>query len=294
LIGRRGLTAGMGVAALLGRTTRAAGQGASPDWPALDSALARLAATTEGRLGVAVLDTASGRAAGLRAAERFPMCSTFKLLAAAAVLARVDSGTERLDRRIAYSHADLVPYSPITELYAGAGGTTLDEICGAMTSMSDNTAGNLALRAVGGPEGLTGWLRGTGDAETRLDRWEPALNTAIPGDPRDTTTPRAMLGTIHRLALGEVLSPASRERLTGWMLGCRTGGAKLRAQLPPGWRVGDRTGGGAYNTNNDVGILWPPGRPPVLVAAFLTEGPDGQAARDLALALVGAAVAASL
>jgi beta-lactamase class A len=305
VIGRRGLAAGLGMGAFTGPARAAVAAEAAVtaevpgrrDWPALDAALARLGADTPGRLGVSVLDTGTGRAAGLRATERFPMCSTFKALAAAAVLARVNAGAEHLDRRIPFTRADLVPYSPVTGPAADGPGLTLAELCDAMVTLSDNTAANLALRAIGGPEGLTAWLRGTGDAVTRLDRWEPALNTAIPGDPRDTTTPEAMLGSLHRLALGEVLSGPSRALLTGWLLGCRTGDATLRARLPAGWRVGDKTGSGAYNTGNDVGLLWPPGgssgRPPILVTAFLTEGPAEGAVRSAVLAELGAAVAAT-
>ena len=137
---------------------------------------------------------------------------------------------------------------------------TLAEICEAAMIVSDNTAGNLILAALGGPAGFTAYVRSLGDSITRLDRIEPDLNEAAPGDPRDTTTPLAMLGNVQKLVLGDALSAASREQLTKWMLGNKTGDTRLRAQLPAGWRTGDKTGAGERGTNNDVGVLWPPGR----------------------------------
>lgn len=237
-----------------------------------------------GRLGVAVLDLHTGRRLAHRADERFPMCSTFKWVLAAQVLARVDRGQEALSRRVRYAASDLVTYSPITERHAGARGMTVDALCEAAVTMSDNTAANLLLRTVSGPAGLTTWLRAQGDAVTRLDRVETALNAATPGDPRDTTTPAAMLATMHRLLLGDVLSPASRALLVRWLVECRTGQTRLRAGWPAHWRVGDKTGSGAHNTTNDVGIAWPPGRKPLLVAAYSTGAEVDASARHSMLA----------
>ena len=158
-------------------------------------------------------------------------------------------------------------------------------------TLSDNTAGNLLLASMGGPAGLTAFLRSLGDAVTRLDRIEPGLNEAIPGDPRDTTTPAAMLANLQALALGSALSAGSREQLVGWLLGNRTGDTRLRAGLPDGWRSGDKTGSGERGTTNDVGILWPPGRAPVLVAAYLTGTPAAAEQRNATIAAVGQAVA---
>jgi beta-lactamase class A len=259
----------------------------------LEAALRGIEAARGGRLGVAVLDTASGGAAGHRATERFPLTSTFKLLAAGAVLARVDAGRMRLDERIRYGRDELVTYSPVTERHAGANGMTVGALCEATMTLSDNTAANLLLRGLGGPEGLTAWLRSIGDDVTRLDRWETALNEARPGDPRDTTTPAAMLATMQRLTLGDVLSPGGRAQLLAWLRANRTGDTRLRAGLPPGWQAGERTGTGPNGTSNDVGLLWPPNGRPLLVAAYLTEGAADMATRDAALADVGAAVAAA-
>jgi beta-lactamase class A len=246
-----------------------------------------------GRLGVAVLDVVSGLRLQHRADERFPLCSTFKALLAGAVLARVDGGRERLDRRLRFEASDLVPYSPVTGPRAGRDGFTVSELCDAAVTLSDNTAANLLLPLVGGPDGLTAYLRTLGDAVTRLDRTEPDLNEARPGDERDTTSPAAMTRTLAALALGDALSPGSREILTGWLLGCRTGDKRLRAGLPSSWRVGDKTGSGERGTANDVAIAWPPGRPPLVVAAYLTGSTLDASGRDAVLANV-ARVAASV
>lgn len=219
------------------------------------------------------------------------MCSTHKALSAAAVLARVDAGTDRLDRRVRFGAGAVLPYSPGTKAQAGGDGMTLAALCEAAVTLSDNTAANLMLDAIGGPAGLTAFLRGLGDGNTRLDRTEPALNGALPGDPRDTTSPQAMAADLDRLVLGEALSPASRSQLAAWLVACKTGDARLRAGVPPGWRVGDKTGTGERGTANDVGVFWPPGRGPVVVAAFITGSaatPDAQGAAiaDVARAVV--------
>ncbi len=199
---------------------------------------------------------------------------------------------ERLDRRIAYGREALVPYSPATEADAGGPGLTLEELCVAAVTLSDNTAGNLLLASLAGPEGLTAWLRILGDPVTRLDRWEVALNEAVPGDPRDTTSPLAMLGLMRRLLLGDALAPGSRQRLLGWLEANRTGDRRLRAGLPLGWRFGDKTGGGERGTTNDIGIFWPPGRGPVLVAAYHRGAQATLAQREAVLAEVGRLAAA--
>jgi beta-lactamase class A len=256
--------------------------------------LAQIAADSGGRLGVAARDTQTGALAVHRADDRFPLCSTFKLLAAGAVLARVDAGRERLDRRIRFEPRDVVVYSPVTKDRAGGDGMPLEEICAAAITMSDNTAGNLLLAALGGPAGLTAFARALGDAVTRLDRTEPELNEAVPGDPRDTTSPVAMLANLDALVLGNALSAPSQELLTRWLVANKTGDSRLRAGLPGGWRVGDKTGSGERGTANDVGILWPPGRLPILVAVYLTETTKSADQRNAIHAAVGRAVAAAV
>jgi beta-lactamase class A len=221
-----------------------------------------------GRIGVAVIDTQTGRVLEHRASERFPMCSTFKLLAAAAALRRVDDGAERLDRVIAYGPGDLLEYAPIAKAHLASGGMTLGDLCAAAIDWSDNTAANLVLQGIGGPAGFTQFARSLGDSVTRLDRNEPGLNEATPGDERDTTSPRAMAEDTRRVLLGEVLSEASRRQLEAWLIDDKVGDKRLRAGLPLGWRIGDKTGSGDHGTANTIAIIWPPERAPIIAAVY--------------------------
>jgi beta-lactamase class A len=258
----------------------------------LPAALAALEKTNAGRLGVAVLDSGSGERAAYRTGERFAMCSTFKMLLAAAVLKRVDSGKEQLDRMLAIPAKPLVGNSPLTEEHAG-GEMTVTALCHAVLTRSDNTAANLLLETIGGPGGITRFAGSIGDRVTRLDRTETSLNEARPGDPRDTTSPDAMVGNLRTLLLGKVLAPGSREQLTQWMIANETGKVRIRAKLPPDWRAGDKTGSNLENTANDIAILWPPHGAPVLVAAYLTECAGPEDKRSAVLAEVGRLVSVS-
>jgi len=244
-----------------------------------------------GRLGVAALDTATDRTLAWRAGERFPMCSTFKWLLAAQVLSRADASQESLSRALPYGESDLLDHAPITRARLGEGRMSISDLCEAAIRYSDNTAANLLLRTVGGPAGFTSYLRAIGDGVTRLDRMEPDLNSAEPGDPRDTTTPEAMLANLKILLLGQRLAVASRELLSRWLVENTTGAGKLRAGVPADWRMGDKTGMGANGATNDVAIAWPPGGAPILVAAYLTETDADLAARNAVLARVGRIVA---
>lgn len=257
---------------------------AGPPWAALERRIG-------GRLGVCAMDTGSGRRLDHRSGERFPLCSTFKALLGGLVLARVDAGREALDQRVAYTRADLVPPSPVTGASVTEGAMTVGDLCAATIQESDNAAANLLLARHGGPPALTAYLRTLGDDTTRLDRTEPELNSALPGDLRDTTTPAAMAATLRTLLLGEALTPASRQRLEAWMRGAITGKAKLRAGLPADWLVGDKTGAGDLGTMNDVAILRPPGRAPILVAVYLTGSKASWADREAVIAEVGRLVA---
>lgn len=294
MIGRRRCVATATAVLAAWRTGRAtaATQGV---FDGLPDVFRQIEAGVGGRLGVAVHDSYGGYVTGYRTAERFPIASTYKLLAAGAVLAATDAGRERLDRHVQLTAADLVAYSPVTELHAGKDGMTVAALCSAAVVQSDNTAGNLLMRLVGGPTGLTAYLRTIGDGVTCLDRIEPVLNEAIPGDVRDTTSPAAMLHDLMALTLGPALSVSAKERLIGWLRASRTGATRLQARLPPGWTAGDRTGTADHGTSNDVGLLWPPNQdPPVLVAAFLTESPADGSSRDGALASVGSAIALAM
>ncbi len=239
-----------------------------------------------GRLGVRVLDVGTGRRVGHRADERFAMCSTFKVLAAARVLTRVDRGEASLDRRSVFARDRVVSYSPETGKHVDEG-MTLGEICAAALTLSDNTAGNLMLDSFGGPPELTRFARALGDGATRLDRIETGLNEATPGDPRDTTTPAAMAENLRRIVLGDVLSARSRDQMTAWMRANKTGDKRIRAGLPAGWPVADKTGGGGHAQTNDIAVIWPPGRAPLIVAVYFAESPAPDDARGAVLAEVG-------
>lgn len=253
------------------------------DWPALER-------RSGGRLGVAVLRP-DGALAGHRADERFPMCSTFKWVAAALVLQRVDRGQERLDRRIRFGREVLVAYAPVTEKRVGGDGMTIAELCEASITWSDNGAANLLLDSFGGPPAVTRFARELGDPVTRLDRVEPHLNEGRPGDPRDTTSPAAMARLLRTVLTGDALSAAGRERLAGWMMATQTNGKRLRADLPPGWRMGSKTGTGARGSTNDVGFFYPPGSSqPVIVAVYITGTKAPQPQREAVIAEVARSV----
>lgn len=255
------------------------------------SRLSEIEKQSGGRLGCAVFDLSTGSRVEHRGGERFPMCSTFKVLAVGLTLKRVDGGLEKLDRRIVFPEAELVAYSPATKLRAGSAGMTVEEICHAALTLSDNTAGNLLLKAFGGPAALTAFARSIGDSMTRLDRIETILNEAIPGDPRDTTTPAAMIENLRKLTVGDVLSDQSRTKLLTWCKANTTGDARLRAGFPGDWITGDKTGSGDTGTTNDIAIAWPPHRKPVLVTAYLTQAAGSPEDRNKILADVGRAVA---
>jgi len=237
------------------------------------SALAQLERQRGGRLGVAICNTASGAEAMHRGDERFPMCSTFKFLLVAQALSRVDAGRERLDRRIVFERSELVPWSPVTEKHPGESGMRIEELCAAAMMLSDNTAANLLLAQYGGPSGLTAFARTLGDPMSRLDRIEPSLNEARPGDLRDTTTPTAMRGNLHALLVGRALSASSRKLLTEWMFASTTGAKRLRAGVPGNWKVGDKTGTSGNGISNDIGILVPPHGVPLLVTVYFEAAP---------------------
>jgi len=284
---RRDVLKGIAVGSAVMATARMAPASAKP--AGVSAKLAMLEHQHGGRLGVAILDTGSGRREGYRDDERFLMCSTFKLLLAAAVLHRVDVGEEKLDRRIVFGKDVLLDYAPVTKQHVGPPGMTVSALCEAAITLSDNTAANLLLKAIGGPQAVTAYAHSLGDESTLLDRYEPALN------PIDRTTPNAMLDDMRQLLLGDRLSRSSREMLIRWMVACQTGLQSLRAGIPAGWRVGDKTGqwdGNGTGANNDIAIVWPPNRKPILVAAYYMNHSTNPSTRKAVLADVGHAVAA--
>ena len=275
---------------LLGASLGIVGACTQPAPSAQSEAEARFAEIEEqlgGRLGVAVLDTGSGARLSYRGDERFAMCSTFKWILAAAVLARVERGEISLDQSVPFSAADILEVSPVSQAHLNEGRMAIQDMCAAIVEVSDNTAVNLLLALIGGPAGLTSYLRELGDPVTRLDRNEPSLNTNLPDDPRDTTTPDAMVGTMSKLLAGNTLSANGRERLIGWMKNSRTGLDRIRAGLPGDWIAGDKTGAGANGAANDNAIVWPPARAPIVIAGYLSGSESSLAARNAAHAEVG-------
>ena len=236
------------------------------------SELAALERKSGGRLGVTILNTASGTQTGHRADERFAMCSTFKLPLAAVILREVDQSRLRLDQFVPFSKKDIVPHAPITSQHLAKGGMTVQALTHAAQLESDNVAANLLLSLIGGPAGFTSTLRTLGDTTTRLDRTEPSLNLVTPGEVRDTTTPAAMSQTIARMLTGTWLKPVSVDLLISWMIATETGTKRLRAGFPPDWRSGDKTGTGMApnmaDKYNDIAVAWPAGKAPVIVSAF--------------------------
>ena len=249
---------------------------------------------TGGRIGLYAENVTTGAVIAWRADERFVMCSTFKASLAAFVLARVDRDEDRLDSPIAYGADDLMDYAPVAKQNLTKCALSVAEMCAATVELSDNTCANLLLARVGGTPALTAFWRSTGDGITRLDHNEPMLNRAAPGDPHDTTTPAAMAGTLRRLVLGTVLSPESRERLTGWMLGCTTGANRLRAGLPKDWRIGDKTGNNGKDASGDIAVIWPRPDAPIVVCAYTQGGSPSAPALETVFTQIGRLVAARL
>ena len=241
----------------------------------------------QARIGVSIFDAGKQKSYAYRGAERFMLLSSFKLLASAFVLHRVDLGQESLARRITFSTSALVPWSPKTGAHADGAGMTLGELCEATITTSDNTAANLILDSFGGPAALTDYLRSLGDTFSRLDRNEPSLNQPSADGLQDTTSPNAMLGNLQALLMGKALSANSQLILRRWLLANTTGGQRLKAGLPPNWKIGDKTGTNETDAN-DIGITYPPGRPPFLICVYLGDsrasGPD----KDAAIASIAA------
>ncbi|WP_425270183.1 class A beta-lactamase [Flexivirga meconopsidis] len=245
-----------------------ASAGAASTALAASAELAALERRFGGRLGLSALDTGTGRRLAHRADERFLMCSTHKLLVVGAILQRDQQQPGLLRRRVRYGRDQLLEYAPVTSRHV-ADGMTVSQLCDAAITRSDNTAANLLTRLAGGPAEVTEFVRTLGDSVTRLDRTEPDLNVSAPGDVRDTTTPAHMATDLHALTLGDgALAAAGRNRMVGWLKANKTGATSIRAGLPTGWPVGDKTGSGSRGEINDVAVIWPPGRAPLIVSIY--------------------------
>ena len=241
--------------------------------------LAELEAAAGGQIGVFALNTADNTRLHYRAGERFPMCSTNKVMGVAAILQKSMTDKDLLQQKITYQEKDLVTYSPMTEKHV-ADDMTVAELCAATTTLSDNSAINLLMQKLGGLEAVNAFARSIGDNAFRLDRWEPELNSAIPGDLRDTSTPEAMGESLYHLAFGDALAAHQQAQLQTWLKDNTTGDARIRAGVPTGWIVGDKTGTCAYGTTNDIGIIWPLGCSPIVVAIYFTQNEKEAAPRD--------------
>jgi beta-lactamase class A len=292
MVARREFLVGAAALAAAAPMVKAAAFSAGSGGFPLEETARRLERRSGGRLGIALLDTGSRRRFAWRGDERFPLCSTFKFLLAADLLARADRGAERLDRRLPIRESRL-DNSPFTKSRVGRD-ASLGELCQAIIEVSDNDAANLLLAQSGGTAAVTRFARAIGDPVTRLDRSEPALGAGVPGDPRDTTSPMAMTADFERVLLGSALRPASRAMLTGWLEGVQTGVGRLKAGFPRSWRIGHKTGTGMRGTSNDIAIVWPGRRPPSILSVYLTGSRLDEAGRDAVIADVARAVTASL
>lgn len=239
-----------------------------------------------GKIGVSMLsgDGDAKSALSIESDQRFALCSTFKWVLATAILQQVDLDRLRLDQAVKFSQADLLDHAPVTRAHAAAGHMTVAELCAAAVEQSDNTAANLLLSLIGGPAGLTGFVRGLGDSVTRFDRTEPLLNSNAAGDERDTTTPAAMSALLQKVFTTSVLKSDSLDRLKAWMIACATGARRIRASVPAGWVAGDKTGTGDNGAVNDVAVIWPPDKPPLFLSIYTSGGTLDAAGREQVIA----------
>lgn len=250
--------------------------------------------TLKARIGVAVIDTDTSHVASYRGNERFPLNSTHKALLCGMLLNEQEKGKLRLTERTQFDRAALVTYSPISEKFVAPADMSWQQLCSAAISYSDNTAANLIAEKLGGPAAVTRFFALLGDKVTRLDRHEPELNSAIPGDVRDTTTPLAVSETLRKLTLGEVLTPASRAQLLQWMHDDKVADALLRSVLPAGWRIADKTGAGEYGSRSIVSVVWPENGKPLIVSVYVTQTEATLAQSNAAIARIGKAIFAAV
>ncbi len=251
----------------------------------LQEKLAQLESSFAGRIGVYAINTANNEKIQYRANERFPFCSTSKVMTVAAILKQSEKQTNLLQKSIKYSQQDVDKsgYAPISKSQVQEG-MSVNDLCQAALDYSDNTAMNLLIKILGSPQAVTNYARSIHDSKFSLNRWEPELNTAIPGDHRDTTTPSAMGNSLKQLVLGNALKPSQRQQLVTWMKNNTTGNLRIRAGVPKDWAVADKTGTGAYGTNNDIGVVWPTGCAPIVLVVYFTQYKKDAAPRDEVIA----------
>lgn len=271
-------------------TGLAASAHAAINTQSLNAAIKTLEEQSGGRLGVAVIDTADGSRYAWRGDERFPLCSTSKVMAVASLLKSSEKNPSLLNEAIPLVKSDMVNYNPVTQKHINST-LTVAELSAAALQFSDNAAMNKLLAIGGGPRQTTQFARTLGDVKFRLDRNEPSLNTALPGDARDTTTPRAMAESLNKLVLGNALAPSQRTQLATWMKGNTTGTNSIKAGLPADWTVGDKTGSGDYGTTNDIAVIWPKGRAPIVLTTYFTQRVKDASARKDVLASAAKRVA---
>ena len=248
----------------------------------IQTKLADLEASSGGRLGLVAIDTANNKRIQYRSEERFPFCSTGKIMVVSAVLKTSEKNSSLLQKHITYDQKDVEKsgYAPITKQHV-ANGMRVNELCQAAMDYTDNTAMNLLIKVLGGPKTVTAYARSIQDTAFRLDRFEPELNTAIPGDPRDTTTPAAMAQSLQQLTQGHhLLAAKQQDLLFTWLKNNTTGNSRIRAGVPRGWVVGDKTGTGDYGSTNDIGIILPPKCSPIIVAIYLTQNKKDAVKRE--------------
>lgn len=238
------------------------------------------------RIGVSIYDVADNELWNYNGDTRFPLMSTFKVLACAKLLADIEKGLQSFDVSTVITTSSLIVWSPVTEKHVGEK-FTLKQACSATMIMSDNTAANIVLTGIKGPKALTQFMRSIGDEVTRLDRIEPDLNEALDGDKRDTTTPNAMVKSLHILLFGDVLSQASKSQLKQWMIDNKITGSLLRSVLPENWLIADRSGSGGYGSRGVAAVVWPEKRTPLIISIYLTQTDAPFAQRNKAIANIG-------
>ncbi|MBA2654186.1 MAG: class A beta-lactamase [Gammaproteobacteria bacterium] len=242
-----------------------------------------LETSLDGRIGVYAINTANNQSIQYRAVERFPIQSTFKIMAISAILKQSATNPHILKQKMTYTTQDLVYWSPITEKHV-AEGMTISELCAATMMYRDNTATNLIIKKLGGPGAVNAYARSINDETFRIDSLEPNLNSD-PMQLRDTSTPTAMENSLQKIILGNVLPSFQQKQLITWMKGNTTGDARIRAGVPKGWIVADKTGASnEYGISNDIGIIWPPNCAPIVVVIYSVHHTKDASRRDDILA----------